>query len=152
MFQHSSSQFKCFSPDAVLAGTAGIIQGLLLPLRACLLLPDMHPQSRAFLLSSALGAALQALEEQAQAAVSGKARGSATLRASLAAQLQLDVEALRGELGHYEAYAREQPEEPGGTDCGLAESAAAMRKRLMLFEGGWCSEEEALLIRPGGRK
>ena len=130
--------------DVVYAGTEGVIKGLLVPLRDCLLLPeDVHPQSRAFLLSSALGAALQALEEQAQAAVSGRARGSAAMRASLAAQLLLDVAALRGELERYEAYARERPEDPGGPTSGLAESAAAMRKRLMVFEGGWCSAEEA---------
>ena len=111
---------------------------------------DVHAQSRSFLLASALGAALQVLEEQAQAVASGgKARSSGNLRANLAAQLRVDVRDLRQELAEYEGLGKGMdadmsvahgatPQSPPSIDAGLAQAMSSIRSRMAVFEASWC--------------
>ena len=119
-----------------------IVEGLLVPLRECLFDEGVHAQSCSFLIASALGAALQVLEEQAQAAVTGtKARTSAALRANLAQQLRVDLAELERELRQYEEL-RLISTCGGRVDYSLAEALRSIRGKIAAFEASWCEQRD----------
>lgn len=114
------------------------------PLRDCLLPSDegkagtsnaIHPQSRAFLVASAFGAVLQVLEEQVQAAMAFKVKGSVSMRANLVSQLDLDIELLAGEVRAYEVFGQQHPKE----ESGLLESVSMLLFRIKGLRSSWCS-------------
>jgi len=130
----------------VCSGTLSVVKGLLGPLRACLIPENsaattaaggdqVHPQSRAFLLASAVGAVLQAIEEQVQATAAAAAFRAKGVRACLAAQLELDIEQLEGEVRLYEAYGHRQPAEAAG----VLETVPMLLTRMGRLRSAWCN-------------